>query len=74
MIFRQFFDPKTKRLSYLFADPATRIAAVVDPMLATVDSMLETIAGLDLSLQYILVTCLVTCIHLDHDHVALALT
>jgi hypothetical protein len=46
MIFRQFFDPKTKRLSYLFADPATRIAAVVDPMLATVDSMLETIAGL----------------------------
>ena len=69
MIFRQFFDPKTKRLSYLFADPATRIAAVVDPMLATVDSMLETIAGLDLSLQYILVTC----IHLDHDHAALAL-
>ncbi|AEM46822.1 metallo-beta-lactamase family protein [Acidithiobacillus ferrivorans SS3] len=69
MIFRQFFDPMTRRLSYLFADPVTRTAAVVDPMPATVDNMLETIAGLGLSLQYILVTC----IHLDHEHTVLAL-
>lgn len=69
MIFRQFFDPKTQRLSYLLADPVTRTAAVVDPMPATVGSVLETIARLGLSLQYILVTC----IHLDHDHAVLAL-
>ena len=69
MIFRQFYDQKTQRLSYLLADPVTRMAVVVDPVLSVVESLLELIARRGLSLQYILVTC----IHLDHDHTALTL-
>lgn len=32
MYFRQFFDPVTSAMSYLLADPAARVAALIDPV------------------------------------------
>src|SRR5687768_6731590 len=32
-VIREFFDPSTNTVSYLVADPVTRVAAVIDPVL-----------------------------------------
>jgi sulfur dioxygenase len=62
MLFRQLFDPETSTYTYLIADPQTREAVLVDPVLEQVDRDLKLLTELDLTLRY----CLETHIHADH--------
>jgi sulfur dioxygenase len=55
VIFHQFMADDGQ-LSYLFADAVTRHAAVVDPHLSLEQSYFETIAQLDLTLDYAIET------------------
>lgn len=62
MLFRQLFDPSTSTYTYLIADPVTRAAVLIDPVLEQVDRDLNLLTELDLTLEY----CLETHIHADH--------
>jgi glyoxylase-like metal-dependent hydrolase (beta-lactamase superfamily II) len=62
MLFRQLFDAETSTYTYLIADPATKEAALVDPVVEQVDRDLKLIGELGLTLRY----CLETHIHADH--------
>jgi len=62
MLFRQLFDPETQTWTYLIADPQTRDAVLVDPVLEQVDRDLKLLQELGLTLRY----CLETHIHADH--------
>lgn len=55
MIFRQF-HANDSQLSYLFADPVTRYAAVLDPHLSLEHDYLEFIRRLDLKLKFAIET------------------
>lgn len=62
MLFRQLFDPQTSTYTYLIADPVTKAAILVDPVLDQVDRDLQLLKELGLTLKY----CLETHIHADH--------
>jgi sulfur dioxygenase len=62
MLFRQLFDPDSSTYTYLLADPVTRAAVLIDPVLEQVNRDLKLLDELDLILQY----CLETHIHADH--------
>lgn len=62
LIFYQLFDLQSCTYTYLVADPATGIAALVDPVLECIDRDLQLIKELGLSLRY----CLDTHVHADH--------
>lgn len=62
MLFRQLFDQDTWTYTYLVADPATKEAALIDPVLDQVERDLKLINELGLTLRY----CLETHIHADH--------
>ena len=62
MVFRQLFDPETSTYTYLLADPATRDAIVIDPVLDHIERDLGFIAELGLALRY----ALDTHVHADH--------
>lgn len=62
MLFRQLFDAETSTYTYLIADPATREAALVDPVLEQVERDLKLTRELGLTLKY----CLETHVHADH--------
>jgi sulfur dioxygenase len=62
MLFRQLLDPESKTYTYLIAEPNTKKAILVDPVLEQVDRDLQLLRELNLSLQY----CLETHIHADH--------
>lgn len=62
MIFRQLFDPETSTYTYLIADPETKEAILVDPVIEQVDRDLKLLQELDLTLRY----CMETHIHADH--------
>jgi glyoxylase-like metal-dependent hydrolase (beta-lactamase superfamily II) len=72
-----FFDPATSTASYLVSDPATRIAAIIDPVLdfepkaarlstASADQILAAAEGRGLHLKYVLET------HAHADHLSAA--
>jgi glyoxylase-like metal-dependent hydrolase (beta-lactamase superfamily II) len=72
-----FFDPATSTATFLVADPATRAAAIVDPVLdyepkgaklatASADRLLEAVREQDLKLAYVLET------HAHADHLSAA--
>ncbi|AKT38916.1 MBL fold metallo-hydrolase [Chondromyces crocatus] len=63
MIFRQLFDPESSTYTYLVADPITREAALIDPVLEQVDRDLGLVLELDLRLVHTLET------HVHADHV-----
>ena len=63
MIFRQLFDAETSTFTYLVADPVTRQAALIDPVLEQVDRDLALIGELGLCLSRVLET------HVHADHV-----
>ncbi|MEB3272843.1 MAG: MBL fold metallo-hydrolase [Prochlorothrix sp.] len=62
MLFRQLFDPETSTYTYLIADPAAGVAALVDPVLEQVERDIQLVQELDLTLQF----CLETHVHADH--------
>ncbi len=62
MIFRQLFEPESSTYTYLFADPETRQAVLLDPVLETVERDLAALQSLDLRLA----CTLDTHIHADH--------
>ncbi len=62
MLFRQLFDPQTSTYTYLIADPATKFAILVDPVLEQVERDRKLLKELGLTLKY----CVETHIHADH--------
>ncbi|WOD37304.1 MBL fold metallo-hydrolase [Nodosilinea sp. E11] len=62
MLFRQLFDKESSTYTYLIADPETKVAILVDPVLEQVERDLKLLHELGLSLRY----CLETHIHADH--------
>lgn len=62
MLFRQLIDAETSTYTYLIADPQTREAALVDPVLEQVQRDLTLLQELDLTLK----ACLETHVHADH--------
>ncbi|MES2137449.1 MAG: MBL fold metallo-hydrolase [Pseudomonadota bacterium] len=66
MIFRQLFERESSTYTYLIACPETREAALVDPVLETVERDLALIQELGLTLAYTVET------HVHADHVTSA--
>ncbi|MCU0524352.1 MAG: MBL fold metallo-hydrolase [Elainella sp. Prado103] len=62
MLFRQLFDQDTWTYTYLIADPASREAALVDPVIEQVERDFKLVNELGLTLKY----CLETHVHADH--------
>ncbi|MCX7593833.1 MAG: MBL fold metallo-hydrolase [Fischerella sp.] len=62
MLFRQLFDVESSTYTYLIADPNTKEAILVDPVLEQVERDLKLLKELGLTLRY----CLETHIHADH--------
>ncbi len=62
MLFRQLLDSETGTYTYLIADPATKAAVLVDPVIEQVDRDLKWLNELGLTLKF----CLETHIHADH--------
>jgi sulfur dioxygenase len=63
MLFRQLFDRETCTYTYLLADPATRQAVLIDPVLELVERDVQLLRELDLELVHTLET------HVHADHV-----
>ncbi len=66
MIFRQLFEPQTSTFTYLMADPKTREAVLIDPVIETVDRDETILNELGLKLKYVLDT------HVHADHITAA--
>lgn len=62
MLFRQLFEQETWTYTYLIADPETKEAALVDPVLETVERDFKLLNELGLTLKF----CLETHVHADH--------
>jgi len=62
MLFRQLFEPQAAAYTYLIGCPTTLEAALIDPVLETVERDLAVLAELGLKLKY----TLETHIHADH--------
>ena len=66
MIFRQLFETDTFTFSYLLGCEQTRKAVLIDTVTSEVDSYLELLDELDLTLKYTMET------HVHADHVTAA--
>jgi glyoxylase-like metal-dependent hydrolase (beta-lactamase superfamily II) len=63
MIFRQLFEPQSSAYTYLIACEDSREAALIDPVLETVERDLHLLEELGLTLRYTIET------HIHADHV-----
>jgi len=63
MLFRQLFEPQSSAYTYLIACERSREAALIDPVLETVERDLELLKSLGLRLSFTIET------HLHADHV-----
>lgn len=63
IIFHQLFEAQSSTYTYIIADKITREAAIIDPVLETVDRDLKLIEELNLKLIYVLDT------HIHADHI-----
>ena len=66
MLFRQLFEPQSSAYTYLIACERTRDAALIDPVLETVERDLQLVEALRLSLRLTIET------HIHADHVTAA--
>jgi glyoxylase-like metal-dependent hydrolase (beta-lactamase superfamily II)/rhodanese-related sulfurtransferase len=66
VVFTQLFEPQTSTYTYIIADRASKEAAIIDPVLETVDRDLRLIEEMGLRLMYVLDT------HVHADHVTAA--
>ena len=62
MIFRQLFDQESSTYTYLLADETSREAVLIDPVKERVDSYLQLLRELDLTL----INAIDTHVHADH--------
>lgn len=62
-VFHQLFEPESSTYTYIIADRNTKEAAIIDPVLETVDRDLKLIDELGLRLVYVLDT------HIHADHI-----
>jgi sulfur dioxygenase len=63
IIFQQLFESESSTYTYIIADKNTKEAAIIDPVLETVDRDLKLIEELGLKLMYVLDT------HIHADHI-----
>jgi glyoxylase-like metal-dependent hydrolase (beta-lactamase superfamily II)/rhodanese-related sulfurtransferase len=63
IIFHQLFEPVSSTYTYILADKITKEAAIIDPVLETVERDLKLINELGLKLKYVLDT------HIHADHI-----
>lgn len=63
MLFRQLFEPQSSAYTYLIACERSREAALIDPVLETVERDLELLDSLGLALRFTIET------HMHADHV-----
>lgn len=66
IIFHQLFEAESSTYTYIIADKQTREAAIIDPVIETIERDLKLISELDLKLKYVLDT------HIHADHVTAA--
>ncbi|NTX05707.1 MBL fold metallo-hydrolase [Myxococcus sp. CA040A] len=66
MLFRQLFDAESSTYTYLLADPATREAVLIDPVLEQVERDLRLLTELGLKLTVVMET------HVHADHITSA--
>jgi glyoxylase-like metal-dependent hydrolase (beta-lactamase superfamily II)/rhodanese-related sulfurtransferase len=62
-IFHQLFEKETSTYTYIFGDPITREAVIIDPVAEMIDRDLNLIQELKLKLKYVLDT------HVHADHI-----
>lgn len=63
ILFQQLFEPESSTYTYIIADKKSKEAAIIDPVLETVDRDLKLIEEMGLRLMYVLDT------HIHADHV-----
>jgi glyoxylase-like metal-dependent hydrolase (beta-lactamase superfamily II) len=63
VLFRQLFDAESSTYTYLIADPVTRNAVLIDPVLEQVERDLQLMGELDLKLTHVFDT------HVHADHI-----
>jgi len=66
IIFYQLFEPETGTYTYLIADKASQEAALIDPVLETIERDLQLVQDLGVQLKYVLDT------HIHADHITAA--
>lgn len=62
IVFRQFFEKESSTYTYLLADPQTKEAILIDPVLETVERDAQYVREMGLHLKH----CLNTHMHADH--------
>lgn len=62
LVFRQFFEKESSTYTFLLADPRSKEAVIIDPVLETVERDAQQVRQLGLKLKY----CLNTHVHADH--------
>ncbi|MBC7532428.1 MAG: MBL fold metallo-hydrolase [Oligoflexus sp.] len=66
MLFHQLFEPESSTYTYLLADPATREAILIDPVIDTIERDIKLIQEYGLDLKYVCDT------HVHADHITAA--